>query len=104
MALPISFWDITQHLAHFTKPYLQKHIVRILWMVPIYAVNAWIGLVFPAASIYFDSIRECYEAYVIYNFMRYLLNYLQNELVDYEMSLHNKDEVNNIRLQIYTQK
>jgi hypothetical protein len=28
MALPISFWDITQHLVFFTKPYLQKHIVR----------------------------------------------------------------------------
>ncbi|CAB3382339.1 Hypothetical predicted protein [Cloeon dipterum] len=94
MSLPISFWDITQHLAHFTKPYLQKHIVRILWMVPIYAVNAWVGLVFPSASIYFDSIRECYEAYVIYNFMRYLLNYLQNEIDDYEMSLHNKTQVN----------
>jgi len=36
----------------------------------------WIGLFFPKHSIYVDSLRECYEAYVIYNFMVYLLNYL----------------------------
>lgn len=75
-------------------------------MVPIYAVNAvressmfllcrkhaniylsliclmsisylqWLGLVYPEGSIYVDSLRECYEAYVIYNFMMYLLAYL----------------------------
>jgi hypothetical protein len=28
MALPISFWDITQHLVFYSKPFLQKHIVR----------------------------------------------------------------------------
>lgn len=39
----------------------------------------WLGLVFPAQSIYMDSLRECYEAYVIYNFMIYLLNYLNSE-------------------------
>lgn len=39
-AVPISVWHITQHIIHFTKPILQKHIVRILWMVPIYALNA----------------------------------------------------------------
>lgn len=28
MALPISFWEITQHMVHYTKPSLQKHIIR----------------------------------------------------------------------------
>ena len=39
-AIPLSIWHITQHIKHFTKPILQKHIIRILWMVPIYAANA----------------------------------------------------------------
>lgn len=39
-AIPMSVWHIGQHMAHYTKPVLQKHIVRILWMVPIYALNA----------------------------------------------------------------
>lgn len=109
-ALPISFWHITQHIVHYTKPILQKHIIRILWMVPIYALNAvsqlslylidsmmnnyvfycqWMGLLVPRLSIYMDFVRECYEAYVIYNFMVYLLNYLYLEM-DLEASLETK--------------
>lgn len=37
---PICIWHIMQHIIHFTKPILQKPIIRILWMVPIYALNA----------------------------------------------------------------
>ena len=39
-ALFISIWEISQHLRHYNKPYLQKYVVRILWMVPIYAMNS----------------------------------------------------------------
>jgi len=28
MAVPISLWDITHHLVHFTKPHMQKYIIR----------------------------------------------------------------------------
>lgn len=28
MALPITFWEITQHLVHYNKPYLQRYIIR----------------------------------------------------------------------------
>lgn len=27
-AIPISIWQITQHVVHFTRPILQKHIIR----------------------------------------------------------------------------
>lgn len=95
MALPITLWEITQHLVHYTKPYLQKHIIRILWMVPIYALNAWLALLFPHGAIYMDTIRECYEAYVIYNFMIYLLNFLNAEM-DLEAVLESKEQVEHI--------
>ncbi|KFB39473.1 hypothetical protein ZHAS_00006967 [Anopheles sinensis] len=85
-AIPISIWQIAQHAIHYTKPQLQRHIIRILWMVPIYALNALLCLIWPNKSIYMDSIRECYEAYVIYNFMKYLLNYLNLEM-DLERTL-----------------
>uniref|UniRef100_A0A668VUY0 Transmembrane protein 184C n=1 Tax=Oreochromis aureus TaxID=47969 RepID=A0A668VUY0_OREAU len=39
----------------------------------------WIALKYPSIAIYFDTCRECYEAYVIYNFMTFLLNYLENQ-------------------------
>lgn len=28
LALPISIWQIIQHIIHYTKPSLQKHIIR----------------------------------------------------------------------------
>lgn len=43
VSLPLSFWHILQHMLHFTKPILQKPIIRILWMVPIYSGNAVIS-------------------------------------------------------------
>ena len=39
----------------------------------------WFGLKFPNTAVYFDTVRECYEAYVLYNFLRYLLNFLEFE-------------------------
>lgn len=42
-------------------------------------VPQWIALKYPNIAIYVDTCRECYEAYVIYNFMTFLLNYLENQ-------------------------
>ncbi|KAI5733833.1 hypothetical protein M8J76_016556 [Diaphorina citri] len=95
MAVPISVWEIVMHTLHYTKPKLQKYIIRILWMVPIYAMNAYLGLVYPDVSIYLDSLRECYEAYVIYNFMKYLKNYLSTDM-NLELVLEQKPQVNHI--------
>ncbi|XP_057501843.1 uncharacterized protein LOC130785705 isoform X2 [Actinidia eriantha] len=38
-------------------------------MVPVYALMSFLSLVLNKSSIYFDSIREIYEAWVIYNFL-----------------------------------
>ena len=68
---------VAQHLENYRMPRLQRHVIRILWMVPIYAVDCWLALRFKECTIYFDTIRECYEAYVIYNFYTYCTVYLQ---------------------------
>jgi hypothetical protein len=80
--LPIAMYGIIQHALHYSKPHLQKYIIRILFMVPIYALNSWIVLKFPVTAIYLDTIRTCYEAFVIYNFMMYLNNFLRLELIN----------------------
>ncbi|KAJ7394956.1 transmembrane protein 184C [Pitangus sulphuratus] len=82
MTIPISLWGILQHLVHYTQPELQKPIIRILWMVPIYSLDSWIALKYPNIAIYVDTCRECYEAYVIYNFMVFLSNYLTNRICE----------------------
>ena len=52
----------------------------------------WLALYFPKAAIYLDSLRECYEAYVIYNFMTYLLAYLSSKH-DTELVLNAKPQI-----------
>ncbi|XP_044175007.1 transmembrane protein 184C-like [Acropora millepora] len=92
LTIPISLWGILQHLVNYTQPELQRRIVRILWMVPIYATDSWLALRFPKAAIYLDSLRECYEAYVIYNFMTFLLAFLYSEY-DFDVVLSGKPQV-----------
>ena len=77
LAVPITFYEVAQHLENYRMPRLQRHVIRILFMVPIYAVDCWLALRFKDGTIYFDTIRECYEAYVIYNFYTYCTVYLQ---------------------------
>lgn len=64
------------HLTHWYMPEVQKYVVRILWMVPIYAIQSWLSLRFHNARIYIDSIRDLYEAYVIASFVYYLMELL----------------------------
>ncbi|KAM8898215.1 transmembrane protein 184C-like isoform 2-T2 [Spinachia spinachia] len=79
-------------------------LCRILWMVPIYSLDsvsphsharthshaqedqeasahsiAWLALRYPGLAIYVDTCRECYEAYVIYNFLVFLLSFLSDQ-------------------------
>eukprot|EP00199_Chlamydomonas_sp_CCMP681_P000604 CAMPEP_0119112536 /NCGR_PEP_ID=MMETSP1180-20130426/40661_1 /TAXON_ID=3052 ORGANISM="Chlamydomonas cf sp, Strain CCMP681" /NCGR_SAMPLE_ID=MMETSP1180 /ASSEMBLY_ACC=CAM_ASM_000741 /LENGTH=467 /DNA_ID=CAMNT_0007100083 /DNA_START=261 /DNA_END=1665 /DNA_ORIENTATION=- len=75
------------HTEYYTRPRLQKHVIRILWMVPIYAVDAWFALRFRDAREYLDPIRECYEAFVIWSFFAYLMAYLEDEKGDVEVYL-----------------
>ncbi|KAI8468436.1 MAG: organic solute transporter Ostalpha-domain-containing protein [Monoraphidium minutum] len=89
MTIPISVYEVAMHTEYYTRPRLQRHVIRILWMVPIYSIDAWLALRFKDARLYLDPVRECYEAYVIYNFYAYLMNFLEDELgcVDEYLSL-----------------
>ncbi|XP_064441216.1 transmembrane protein 184C isoform X2 [Mirounga angustirostris] len=54
--------------------------------------NKWIALKYPSIAIYVDTCRECYEAYVIYNFMGFLTNYLTNRYPNLVLILEAKDQ------------
>lgn len=48
-------------------PNEQRYIIRILFIVPIYAFDSWLSLLFISNDqyyVYFDSIRDCYEGTV----------------------------------------
>ncbi|CAN1161691.1 Transmembrane protein 184B [Linum perenne] len=68
-AIVFAVSHIYKHLQNYTEPTYQRFIVRIVFMVPVYALMSFLSLVLPRSSIYFNSIREVYEAWVIYNFL-----------------------------------
>lgn len=74
--------QIYQHLRWYTNPTEQRWIVRILFIVPIYATYSWISLLFfnsESYYVYFFTVRDCYEAFVIYNFLSLCYEYLGGE-------------------------
>ncbi|KAI8531902.1 hypothetical protein RHMOL_Rhmol11G0172400 [Rhododendron molle] len=68
-AMTLALLHIYRHLLNYTEPTYQRYIVRIIFMVPVYALMSFLSLVLNESSIYFNSIREIYEAWVIYNFL-----------------------------------
>jgi hypothetical protein len=79
LAVLLAVHQILQHLIHYRQPLLQKYVVRILAIVPIYATNSWLGLRFKHITLYLDVLRDCYEAFVIYSFVKYLMTHLGSE-------------------------
>lgn len=72
----IAMIQIVQHLRHYTEPMFQRYIIRIIFMVPVYAICSFASLLAESASIYIATIRDCYEAWIIYNFMSLCLEYV----------------------------
>jgi hypothetical protein len=64
---------MAQHLAQFQQPVVQRKIIAILWMSPIYSITSFLSLIFPVADGYLSVIRDFYEAYVIYTFLSFLI-------------------------------
>ncbi|KAG5854545.1 hypothetical protein ANANG_G00038940 [Anguilla anguilla] len=81
-ALLITCHQIYMHLRSYTMPNEQRYIIRILFIVPIFAFDSWLSLLFISNDqyyVYFDSVRDCYEAFVIYNFLSLSFEYLGGE-------------------------
>uniref|UniRef100_A0A7S2UHS0 Transmembrane protein 184C n=1 Tax=Attheya septentrionalis TaxID=420275 RepID=A0A7S2UHS0_9STRA len=75
----LSTREIYRHLTHWYMPDVQKYCVRIIWMVPVYAIQSWLSLRFHNARIYIDTFRDLYEAFVIQSFVYYLIELLGGE-------------------------
>ncbi|GJF00174.1 organic solute transporter Ostalpha-domain-containing protein [Phanerochaete sordida] len=75
----VSATSIFLHLRNYRKPRLQRQVVRIMLMVPIYAIASLISLFSLEAAFFIDAVRDIYEAFVIYCFFDLLLQYLGGE-------------------------
>ncbi|XP_005397864.1 PREDICTED: transmembrane protein 184A isoform X1 [Chinchilla lanigera] len=81
-ALVLTCHQIYLHLRSYTVPCEQRYIIRLLLIVPIYAFDSWLSLLLLGGHqyyVYFDSVRDCYEAFVIYSFLSLCFQYLGGE-------------------------
>ncbi|XP_019493011.1 PREDICTED: transmembrane protein 184A isoform X2 [Hipposideros armiger] len=81
-ALVLTCHQIYLHLRSYTVPSEQRYIIRLLLVVPVYAFSSWLSLLLLGGHqhhIYLDSLRDCYEAFVIYSFLSLCFQYLGGE-------------------------
>ncbi|KAG8720238.1 hypothetical protein FRC09_009875 [Ceratobasidium sp. 395] len=76
VATVVSTWSICSHLKNYRKPALQRMVIRIMVMVPLYGISSYISLFSLEAGVIIDVIRD---AFVIYCFFHLLLIYLGGE-------------------------
>ncbi|KAE9363051.1 DUF300-domain-containing protein [Stipitochalara longipes BDJ] len=72
----VSVWLQTKN---YRKPLLQRYVIRILLMVPIYSLSSWSSIISLKAAMFVDPIRDVYEAFTIYTFFQLLINFLGGE-------------------------
>ncbi|KAI6382371.1 hypothetical protein MCOR25_000671 [Pyricularia grisea] len=80
VAVSLSFFLIFMHATHYTKPNEQRHIIRILFMVPVYSLTSLLSLRYYWHAIYFTIISECYEAFAISAFFALMCHYIAPDL------------------------
>ena len=65
------------HLKQYSRPRLQRHVVRIIFMAPIYALCSYFTL--RTGHHWPNVLRDIYEAWVIYCFLAILFEVLGGE-------------------------
>ncbi|KAJ4966238.1 hypothetical protein NE237_018087 [Protea cynaroides] len=79
VALVLSLFLIFEHIADYNQPEEQKFLIGLILMVPVYASESFLSLLDSNAAFIFEIMRDCYEAFALYCFERYLIACLGGE-------------------------
>ncbi|KAI3717969.1 hypothetical protein L1987_69924 [Smallanthus sonchifolius] len=79
IALILSMYLIFEHLSAYNQPEEQKFLIGLILMVPVYALESFLSLLDSDAAFNYEIIRDCYEAFALYCFERYLIACLGGE-------------------------
>ncbi|OII75905.1 hypothetical protein cand_002360 [Cryptosporidium andersoni] len=77
--LLISVYNIGQQYTHLQRPKFQLYICRILSMIPVYAILSHISFISPSHAVILNIIRDCYETYVLFSFLKLLIYFLDGD-------------------------
>ncbi|KAH8648480.1 organic solute transporter Ostalpha-domain-containing protein [Xylariales sp. PMI_506] len=75
IALTGSIHLMFRHAINYTKPREQKHIIRILFMVPVYSIAAFLSILLYQHAVYLKVISSCYEPFAISSFFALMCHY-----------------------------
>eukprot|EP01043_Picozoa_sp_COSAG02_P066577 COSAG02_NODE_10410_length_1946_cov_3.650785_1_plen_447_part_10 len=109
LALVFGVREIVKHWLNYYRPRKQRHIVRVLIMVPVYALDAFMTLYLCfgrkddvtgsrtgcqgdnhyQTRLFLETFRELYEAYTIYSFFTYLVECLHDKAKQEEAASQN---------------
>ncbi|XP_010935262.1 protein LAZ1 [Elaeis guineensis] len=79
ISLTLSMLLLFNHLSAYKNPEEQKFLIGVILMVPCFAVESYVSLVNPSISVDCEILRDCYEAFAMYCFGRYLVACLGGE-------------------------
>lgn len=92
-----SFYLILLHLRNYNNPFLQRHVVRILLMVPAYCrlkiilgITCWLTFKRFEWVVYLEFISALFEALAIYSFFTLLLRFVGPNEDDIKILLDSK--------------
>ncbi|XP_010244016.1 PREDICTED: protein LAZ1 homolog 1-like [Nelumbo nucifera] len=79
VALVLSLFLIFEHIAAYKQPEEQKFLIGLILMVPVYALESFLSLLNSEVAFICEMMRDCYEAFALYCFERYLIACLGGE-------------------------
>ncbi|PHH89079.1 hypothetical protein CDD83_6689 [Cordyceps sp. RAO-2017] len=80
LAVVITLYHIWTHALNYSHPLEQRFIIRILFLVPIYAVSSFLQVQWVHYGTYFKIVSDCYEAFAIASFFALLCSYVAPDL------------------------
>ena len=75
----LTLQNFLMHLVNYSRDDLQRHITRIILVIPIYCTVSWIVMGYPSSAIVCHAIVDFWEALVIYSFFNLILEYVGGE-------------------------
>lgn len=79
VATIITFFSVWLQCKNYRKPLLQRYVVRILIIIPIYCAASFASLVSLKAAFWIEPFKDVYEAFTIYAFTQLLINFIGGE-------------------------
>ena len=67
------------HLNYYTDGQAQTYIIRIIAMPVVYCLTCMFSIFFVKHIVFIEPLRDCYEAFVLYQFFALLLHYFNSE-------------------------